>query len=112
MQWFSVAQAAEKLDWDEAALARLLRATRGAVLPGAAQEADGSWAVPESAVRRITGAGLFLFSIPRLAELLDCDAGHLRRMRREGKLQAVEIPGVGLRVPWSEYQRMTGRAER
>lgn len=109
MRWMTVEETAIALDWDEAALGRLLAATSGAVLPGAVREDDGTWRVPESAVRRITGAGLFLFSIPTLAELLDCDAGHLRRLARDGKLKTVEVPHVGKRVPWVEYQRLVGR---
>jgi hypothetical protein len=110
MRWLSVAEVAEAIEWDAAALRRLLKATGGAVLPGAVLENDGAWMVPESAVRRITGAGLFLFSIPRLAELLDCDAEHLRWLARSGKLKVIRIPNVGQRVPWSEYQRLLGRA--
>jgi hypothetical protein len=109
MQWLSVAETAESLDWDEAALRRLLVATGGAVLPGAVQEDDGGWAVPESALRRITGAGLFLFSVGTLADLLDCTAESIRRLIRAGRIKTVTIEGVGQRVPWCEYQRLTGR---
>lgn len=112
LRWYGVEEAAELLEWDAGALRRLLTATGGSVLPGAVQEDDGAWSVPESALRRITGAGLFLFSVPRLAELLDCDAGHLRRLIRAGQVQAVQIAGIGQRVPWSEYQRLTRRAAR
>jgi len=112
MQWFSAAEAADRLDWDALALHRLLTHTRGAVLPGAVQEGDGTWTVPESALRRITGAGLFLFSVGTLAELLDCTAESIRRLIRSGKIRVVQIEGVGQRVPWSEYQRLIeqGRA--
>jgi hypothetical protein len=109
MRWLSVEEVAESLDWDARALGRLMRATRGSVLPGAFQDDDGAWSVPESALRRITGAGLFLFSIPTLAGLLDCSEDHLRELVRTGKLNAVKIPDVGQRVPWAEYQRLTGR---
>jgi hypothetical protein len=108
MRWLSLPEAAHALDWQPEALARLLTATRGEMLPGAIQEPEG-WTIPESALRRITGAGLFLFSFGRLAELIDCDAETLRRLARAGKLQTVTIPNVGQRVPWSEYQRLTGR---
>lgn len=111
MRWLSVHEVAEMLEWDPAALHRLLTATKGTVLPGAIREEDHSWSVPESAVRRITGAGLFLFSIPRLAELLDCDAENLRRQMRAGRLRVIRVPNVGIRVPWSEYQRLLGRME-
>jgi excisionase family DNA binding protein len=112
LRWLSALEAAEALDWDPAALERLLASRAGAELfPGAVREPEG-WTVPESALRRVTGAGLFLFSVPRLAELLDCDAGTLRRMIRAGKLRAVRLPGIGQRVPWSEYQRLTGRVAR
>lgn len=110
MRWLGLEEVAEALEWDEAALRRLLVATKGEALPGAVQEDDGTWTVPESALRRLTGAGLFLFSIPRLSELLDCDPETLRRLARSGKLKTVQIPNVGARVPWSEYQRLTGRA--
>ncbi len=110
MRWLGLEEVAEALEWDAAALRRLLVATRGEAMPGAVQEDDGTWSVPESALRRLTGAGLFLFSFPRLAELLDCDATHLRRLAKAGKLRTVQIPNVGARVPWSEYQRLTGRA--
>jgi hypothetical protein len=79
------------------------------VLPGAIQDDDGAWSVPESALRRITGAGLFLFSIPTLSSLLDCSEYHLRELIKAGKLKAIKIPDVGQRVPWSEYQRLIGR---
>ena len=110
MRWLGLDEVAEALEWDAAALRRLLVATRGEAMPGALQEADGTWSVPESALRRLTGAGLFLFSFSRLAQLLDCDATHLRRLAKAGKLRTVHIPNVGQRVPWSEYQRLTGRA--
>lgn len=110
MRWLGLEEVAEALEWDAAALRRLLVATRGEAMPGAVQEDDGTWTIPESALRRLTGAGLFLFSFPRLAELLDCDATHLRRLAKAGKLRTVQIPNVGARVPWSEYQRLTGRA--
>lgn len=109
MTWLTVSEAALRLDWDAVSLERLLDATRGSVLPGAIQEGESGWAVPEAALRRITGAGLFLFSIPTLAGLLDCDARHLRRLAKAGKLEVVKIPDVGQRVPWREYQRLTGR---
>jgi excisionase family DNA binding protein len=109
MQWLSVAESAERLDWDESALRRLLVATGGSVLPGSIQEGDGGWSVPESALRRITGAGLFLFSVTTLSELLDCHPETLREMIRGGRLRAVRIDGIGQRVPWSEYQRLLGR---
>jgi hypothetical protein len=110
MRWLALSEAAEAMDWDADALHRLLTATSGACLPGSIREAEG-WQVPESAIRRITGAGLFLFSVPRLAELLDCDAGHLRRLIRAGKIKAVKIPDVGQRVPWAEYQRLLGKGK-
>jgi hypothetical protein len=110
MRWLGLEEVAEALEWDAAALRRLLVATRGEAMPGAVQEDDGTWTVPESALRRLTGAGLFLFSFSRLAELLDCDATHLRRLAKAGKLRTVQIPNVGARVPWSEYQRLTGRS--
>ena len=110
MRWLGLDEVAEALEWDAAALRRLLVATRGEAMPGAVQEDDGTWTVPESALRRLTGAGLFLFSFSRLAQLLDCDATHLRRLAKAGKLRTVHIPNVGQRVPWSEYQRLTGRA--
>jgi len=110
MRWMGLDEVAEALEWDEAALRRLLAATKGAVMPGAVQDGDGTWCVPEAALRRLTGAGLFLFSFSRLAELLDCDVTHLRRLSKAGKLKVVQIPNVGQRVPWSEYQRLTGRA--
>jgi hypothetical protein len=110
MRWLGLEEVAEALEWDAAALRRLLALTKGQAMPGAVQEHDGTWTVPESALRRLTGAGLFLFSFPRLAELLDCDAPHLRRLAKAGKLKTVQIPNVGARVPWSEYQRLTGRA--
>jgi hypothetical protein len=110
MRWMGLEEVAEALEWDAAALRRLLVATRGEAMPGAVQEEDGTWSVPESALRRLTGAGLFLFSFSRLAELLDCDATHLRRLAKAGKLKTVQIPNVGARVPWSEYQRLTGRS--
>jgi hypothetical protein len=106
MQWLTSVETAERIDWDAAALHRLLTQTRGAVLPGAVREDDGTWMVPESALRRITGAGLFLFSLTTLAELLDCDYEHLRKLTKAGKLKAIKIPNVGLRVPWAEYQRL------
>lgn len=110
MRWLGLDEVAEALEWDAAALRRLLVATRGEAMPGAVQEDDGTWTIPESALRRLTGAGLFLFSISRLSELLDCDPETLRRLVRAGKLKTVQIPNVGQRVPWSEYQRLTGRA--
>jgi hypothetical protein len=110
MRWLGLDEVAEALEWDEAALRRLLVATKGEAMPGAVQEADGAWSIPESALRRLTGAGLFLFSFSRLAELLDCDPETLRRLARSGKLKTVQIPNVGARVPWSEYQRLTGRS--
>lgn len=109
LRWLSVDEVAEALEWDINALHRLLTATKGDVMPGAIQDDSGAWSVPESALRRLTGAGLFLFSIPRLAELLDCNAETLRRMAKAGRLQVRNIEGVGLRVPWSEYQRLTRR---
>jgi hypothetical protein len=111
MRWLTLSETAEALDWDADALARLLSHTKGSVLPGALQEDDGSWSVPESAVRRITGAGLRLFSVPTLADLIDGDAGNLRRLIRAKKLAVVVIKNVGQRVPWSEYQRLLGRAK-
>jgi hypothetical protein len=111
MQWLTVEETAERLDWDAAALRRLLTHTRGSVLPGAVQEGDGSWQVPESALRRITGAGLFLFSLTTLAELLDCDYEHLRKLTKAGKLKAVKIPNIGVRVPWSEYQHLVNQGK-
>jgi hypothetical protein len=111
MQWLTVEETAERLDWDAAALRRLLTHTRGAVLPGAVREGDGTWQVPESALRRITGAGLFLFSLTTLAELLDCDYEHLRKLTKAGKLKAIKIPNIGVRVPWSEYQRLVNQGK-
>jgi hypothetical protein len=111
MQWLTIEETAERLDWDAVALRRLLSHTRGAVLPGAVQEGDGTWQVPESAVRRITGAGLFLFSVGTLAELLDCTAESIRRLIRAGKVKAVQIDGIGQRVPWSEYQRLVNKGK-
>lgn len=108
MAWLSVAEAADRLDWDAGELERLLRHSEGRLLPGAECE-GGVWSVPESALRRITGAGLMMFSIPTLAALLDADAETLRRMVRAGRLQVVRIEGVGQRVPWSEYQRLARR---
>lgn len=110
MRWLSLAEAAERLDWQPEALQRLLEHTSGELLPGAEQDEQGAWAVPESALRRITGAGLFLFSIPTLARVLDASAETLRQMARDGRLKTVKIDGIGQRVPWSEYQRLTGRA--
>jgi hypothetical protein len=105
---YSLDDAAQRIDWDASALRKLLAHTDGAILPGATLE-QGVWSIPEAALRRVTGSGLLLFSIPTLAQLMDCDAGHLRRMARTGKLQVIEVPGIGKRVPWSEYQRLTGR---
>ena len=109
MQHLSVAEAAVALDWDADALRRLLTHTGGLVLPGSSQKGDGTWSVPESALRRITGAGLLLFSIPTLANLLDADAGHLRRLARSGKLKVIKIQDIGQRVPWAEYQRLLAK---
>lgn len=111
MRWLRLDEVADALEWDAEALRRLLVATRGGVMPGALLEDSGTWTVPECALRRITGAGLFLFSIPRLAELLDCNAEHLRRLKRAGKLKVITIPDIGQRVPWSEYQRLLGRSK-
>jgi hypothetical protein len=110
MRWMDVEEAAAALDWDAGALERVLRTTKGRVLPGAIQDKDGAWNVPESAIRRITGAGLMLFSIPTLAELLDCQADTLREHVRSGKIAVVNVPGVGRRVRWAEYQRLIGGA--
>jgi hypothetical protein len=109
VRWLSVDETADHLDWEPGALRRILSATRGQILPGAMQDDDGTWSVPETALRRLTGAGLFLFSIRTLSELLDCEAETLRRLARAGKLRVVEVPGVGKRVPWAEYQRLIGR---
>lgn len=110
LRWLSVEEVAEALEWDTDALHRLLTVTRGDVMPGAIKDDSGAWSVPESALRKLTGAGLLLFSIPRLAELLDCNAETLRRMAKSGTLEVRHIPGIGQRVPWSEYQRLTRRA--
>ena len=76
------------------------------VLP-ARRDASGSWLITDAALRSLLGSRLpRAFSFLTLAGALDVHVRTIKRQVADGVIYAVQVPGIGPRVPETELVRL------